>query len=382
MKKLMSGSKAVAEAVKMAKVDVISAYPITPQTGIIEELARMCAEGEMDADYINVESEHSALAGLIGASVAGARTFTATASQGLALMHEVLHWTANGRLPIVMAVVNRSLGPGWNIWTDQTDSLSQRDTGWIQLYCINAQEVFDTILMAFPLAERLHLPVMVVLDAYLLSHTYEPVDLPNQDEVDKYLSNPMDHLFGIDFEDPYSIFQLAMPADYAAMRRLQQKNFELGHIAYIGEAISFRNRFGRYWPELSGCGFTSSYKAKNVLITTGTMSSTAKALLTNYGDDVQLVNIKLLRPFPAKSLREAIRGANRAIVVDRNLSPGLGGIWSQEVRAALSGLPIHTYSYIAGLGGTDVTEETLDKIIQHALKTEPIYNPIFAEDIE
>lgn len=378
---LLSGSKAVAEAVKMAKVDVISAYPITPQTHIIEELARMCSTGELNADYINVESEHSALAGLVSASVAGARTFTATASQGLALMHEILHWTANGRLPVVMAVVNRALGPGWNIWTDQTDTLSQRDTGWIQLYCTNAQEVLDTTLMAFPLAERTHLPVMVVLDAYLLSHTYEPVDVPEQKLVDKYYNYQKQSEFGIDFENPYSVFSLTMPAEYAALRRVQQKDFECAYIDYISEAISFRNRFGRYWPELSGCGYTANYKAKNVLVTTGTISSTAKALLTDYNEDVQSINIKLLRPFPAKALREALRGAERAIVVDRNLSPGLGGIWAQEVRAALSGLPIYTYSYIAGLGGTDVTEKDLDKIIRHALNNDPKYYPTFVEDI-
>jgi pyruvate/2-oxoacid:ferredoxin oxidoreductase alpha subunit len=378
---LLSGSQAVATAVKLANVDVISAYPITPQTNIIEELARMCSTGEIDAKYINVESEHSAMAGIIGAAVAGARTFTATASQGLALMHEVLHWAANGRLPIVMAVVNRALGPGWNIWTDQTDTLSQRDTGWIQLYCTNAQEVLDTTLMAYPLAERLNLPVMVVLDAYLLSHTYEPVDIPKQEDVDKYLNSMKERPFGIDFEDPYSVFQLTMPAEYAAIKRRQQNDFEFGHLSYVGEAISFRNIFGRYWPELSGCGYTDNYKAKNVLVTTGTMSSTAKSLLTDYKRDVQSVNIKLLRPFPAKSLREAIRGAERAIVVDRNLSPGLGGIWAQEVRAALSGLPVHTYSYVAGIGGTDVTEEDLDKIIYHALQYEPQYYPTFVEDI-
>jgi len=378
---LLSGSQAVSTAVKLANVDVISAYPITPQTSIIEELAKMCATGELDATYINVESEHSAMAGIIGASVAGARTFTATASQGLALMHEVLHWAANGRLPIVMAVVNRALGPGWNIWTDQTDTLSQRDTGWIQLYCTNAQEVLDSTLMAYPLSERCNLPVMVVLDAYLLSHTYEPVDVPSQKDVDNYMALTYERPFGIDFDNPYSVFQLAMPAEYAALRKKQQKDFELAYSHYVGEAISFRNIFGRYWPELSGCGYTANYKAKNVLITTGTISSTAKALLTDYKRDVQLVNLKLLRPFPAKSLREAIRGAERAIVVDRNLSPGLGGIWAQEVRAALSGLPVHTYSYIAGIGGTDVTEDDLDKIIYDALHHEPKYYPTFVEDI-
>jgi pyruvate/2-oxoacid:ferredoxin oxidoreductase alpha subunit len=381
---LMSGNQAVATAVKLANVDVITSYPITPQTSIIEELAKMCVSGELDATYINVESEHSAMAGIIGATVAGARTFTATSSQGLALMHELLHWAANGRLPIVMAVVNRALAPGWNIWTDQTDTLSQRDTGWIQLYCTNAQEVLDSILIAYALAEKCSLPVMVVLDAYLLSHTYEPVDVPKQEDVNIYLRNLPERSFGIDFEDPYSVFQLTMPEDYSGMRRRQQKDFELGYASYFREAIYFKSIFGRYWPALRSyheypllCHYDSIMK--NILITTGTMSNTAIALFADHKYDVQPVNIKLLRPFPATLLCKIVSGAERVVVVDRNLSPGLGGIWAQEVRAALSGLSV--YSYIAGMGGTDVTEEDLDKIIHHALLNEPQYNPIFVEEI-
>ena len=245
MKKLMSGSDAVAEAVKMADVDVISAYPITPQTHIIEKLARMCATGELDATYMNVESEHSAMAALIGAATAGARTFTATAAQGLALMHELLHWAGNGRVPVVMAVVNRAMAPGWNIWTDQTDTLSQRDTGWIQLYCNNAQDVFDHTLMAFPLAYTAHIPVMVVLDAYVLSHTYEPMDVPTQEEVDKYLNvlAPMDYT--IDFDNPSSIWQLTMPEEYSQFRRKLQKDMDKVPLAYLSEAGVFARHFGR-----------------------------------------------------------------------------------------------------------------------------------------
>jgi pyruvate/2-oxoacid:ferredoxin oxidoreductase alpha subunit len=373
---LLSGSQAVATAVKLTNVDVITSYPITPQTSIIEELAKMCVSGELDATYINVESEHSAMAGIIGATVAGARTFTATSSQGLALMHELLHWAGNGRLPIVMAVVNRALAPGWNIWTDQTDTLSQRDTGWIQLYCTNAQEVLDSVLIAYAMAERCNIPVMVVLDAFLLSHTYEPVDVPKQKDVDTYLDGLPERMFGIDFEDPCSIFSLTMPEDYSAMRRKQQKDFELGYASYFRETNSFKNIFGRYWPAVSGY---YEYPTKNILITTGTMSNTATALFTDYKYDVQPVNIKLLRPFPTALLRKTVGNAERVIVVDRNLSPGLGGIWAQEVQAVLNEHSVH--SYIAGMGGTDVTEEDLDKIIHHALLNEPKYNPIFVEDL-
>jgi pyruvate/2-oxoacid:ferredoxin oxidoreductase alpha subunit len=174
MKRVLEGSHAVAEAVRLAKAQVISAYPITPQTHIVEILSDYCSTGKLKAKFLRVESEHSALASLIGAQSSGVRTFTATSSQGLALMHELLHWASGARLPIVMAEVNRALGPGWNIWTDQTDSLAQRDTGWIQFYCEDSQEVLDTTLQAYRLAEEVNLPAMVVLDAFFLSHTTNP----------------------------------------------------------------------------------------------------------------------------------------------------------------------------------------------------------------
>ena len=201
MKQVLEGSHAVAEAVRLAKVQVMSAYPITPQTHIVEAFSEFCADGTMDARFLCVESEHSAMAAVIGAANGGVRTFTATSSQGLALMHELLHWASAGRLPIVMAEVNRALAPGWNIWVDQTDSLAQRDTGWIQLYCEDGQDVFDTTLQAFRLAEIVNLPVMVVLDAFFLSHTFEPVDIPDQDAVDRFLP-PFSPRFSLDTANP------------------------------------------------------------------------------------------------------------------------------------------------------------------------------------
>ncbi|HEX9728700.1 MAG TPA: hypothetical protein VGA37_09360, partial [Gemmatimonadales bacterium] len=187
MRKVMMGNHAVSRGVMLARVEVISAYPITPQTQIVEQLSELCASGELAARFIKVESEHSAMAACIGAAACGARSFTATSSQGLALMHELLHWAAGGRHPVVMADINRAMGPGWNIWTDQNDTLSQRDTGWIQLYCETTQEVLDTTIQAFKLAETVDLPVMIVLDAFYLSHTSEPVDIPAQEAVDAFL---------------------------------------------------------------------------------------------------------------------------------------------------------------------------------------------------
>src|SRR4030043_906359 len=187
MKKVLTGNQAVAYGAILSRVDVISAYPITPQTTIVEELSELIASGRLRTKFLKVESEHSAMAALIGASTGGVRCFTATSSQGLAYMHEMLHWASGARLPIVMVNVNRALGPPWNIWSDQSDSLSQRDTGWIQLYCENNQEVLDTIVQAFRIAEWGKLPVMVVLDAFVLSHTSEAVEIPTREEVDQYL---------------------------------------------------------------------------------------------------------------------------------------------------------------------------------------------------
>ncbi|MDY7040912.1 MAG: pyruvate ferredoxin oxidoreductase, partial [Chloroflexota bacterium] len=184
MKKVVTGNYAVSWGARLGRAQVIAAYPITPQTSIIEKLASFCADGEMEARFIKVESEHSAMAASIGASAAGARAFTATSGQGLLLMHEVVHWAAGARLPIVMSVVNRAIAPGWSIWTEQGDTLSQRDTGWMQFYCETNQEVLDTTIQAFKIAEKVFLPAMVILDAFVLSHTSEPVDIPDQGEVD------------------------------------------------------------------------------------------------------------------------------------------------------------------------------------------------------
>ncbi len=217
MKQVLEGSQAVAEAVRLAQVQVVSAYPITPQTHIVEILSDYCATGKMNAKFLRVESEHSCMAALIGAQSSGVRTFTATSGQGLALMHELLHWASGARLPIVMAEVNRALAPGWNIWVDQTDSLAQRDTGWIQFYCEDSQEVIDTTLQAYKLAESVALPVMVVLDAFFLSHTYEPVDVPTQEEADRFLP-PYEARFELDTKDPCSFGPLVPPAVYMEMR--------------------------------------------------------------------------------------------------------------------------------------------------------------------
>ena len=248
MRRVMEGAHAVSWAVRLARVEVIGAYPITPATHVAELLAEMVADGTLDAQYIQVESEHSAMAAVIGASATGARSFTATSSQGLVLMHEVLHWAAGSRLPIVMANVNRALGPGWNIWADQTDSLAQRDTGWMQVYCEDVQEVVDTTLMAFKLAERVRLPMMVNLDAFFLSHTYEPVDLPEQAAVDAFLP-PREPEDVLDPTDPPGVQPVVCPG---CVHRVPPQD-AAGHGAVTGGVRGDRPRVRRALRALLRC---------------------------------------------------------------------------------------------------------------------------------
>lgn len=375
MKKVMVGNHAVSCGARLARAEVISAYPITPQTQIVEELADMCADGRLEARFIKVESEHSAMAALIGASAAGARAFTATSSHGLALMHEMLHWAANGRHPIVMANVNRALGPGWNIWTDQTDSLSQRDTGWIQLYCETNQEVLDTTIMAFRLAEQLDLPVMIVLDAFYLSHTAEPVDVPAQAAVDEFLPRRRAR-YRLDVRDPHAFGALVRPDAFMEMRWQLQQAMEQVPAAWDEIEEDWFRRFGRRY------GAVELYRtdgAALLLVTSGTVTSTARHVvdrLREQGESVGLVKVKMFRPFPASDLRHALAGADRVAVLDRNLSPGRGGIFASEIRASLyhdngTATP-QVYGYIVGLGGRDVTPRVIEDIATRTL-TAPRY---------
>lgn len=363
MRQVLEGSHAVSEAVRLARAQVISAYPITPQTHIVEQLSEYCANGTLDARFLRVESEHSALAALIGAASSGVRTFTATSSQGLALMHELLHWASGARLPIVMAEVNRAMAPGWNIWADQTDSLAQRDTGWIQLYCENGQEVLDTTIQAFRLAEWVNLPVMVNLDAFFLSHTYEPVDVPDQKSVDRFLP-PYKPRFQLDLANPCAFNQLAPPNIYMEMRH----NIQMA----MDEALTFLEQVEEEFESILGRrhGAVEAIQcddAEVILITSGTVTSTSRqvvAELREKGEKVGLLKIKLFRPFPVNMLRERTASASKVAVIDRNFSFGASGIFAQEVKAALCNFPGHppVYSYIAGLGGRDITMEVIENI--------------------
>lgn len=362
--KVLMGNHAVSYGARLSRVEVIAAYPITPQTQVVEALAEMCARGELHAKFIKVESEHSAMAACIGASAAGARAFTATSSQGLLLMHEMLHWAAGARLPIVMANINRALAPPWSIWSEQTDSLAQRDTGWLQFYCESNQEVLDTTLQAFKISERVLLPSMIVLDAFFLSHTYEPVDVPEQREVDEFLP-PYEPDIKLDVDDPHAFGALVGPDLYYEFRYGIQEAFEEAKRVIEDVGREFGERFGRAY------GLVEPYElddAEVALVTSSTITSTARAVIDERrarGERVGLLKIRVFRPFPFEAVRRLLLGVPKVAVIDRNLSFGHHGIFHAELKSALYGQPDApvVFGFVAGLGGRDVTPQTIHQIL-------------------
>ncbi len=369
MKKVITGNQAVAYGVILSRVDVISAYPITPQTTIVEELSELVASGRMKTKFLKVESEHSAMAALIGASTGGVRCFTATSSHGLAYMHEMLHWASGARLPIVMVNVNRAIGPPWNIWSDQSDSLSQRDTGWIQLYCENNQEVLDTILQAYRIAESVKLPVMVVLDAFVLSHTSEAVEIPTMEEVDKFLP-PYFLEYTIDTQEPVTFSVITTPEHFMEFRyRIQKAMEQVPEIAKKADD-EFRSQFGRGYGAIERYGEDG---AEVLLMTSGTVTSTSRFVLKKLaekGYSVAGIKIKRFRPFPSEEIYEAIKGVKKLAIIDRNLSAGVGGIFAQELRASLYSREERpqVFGFISGLGGRDITPDLIEEAIEYTLE--------------
>jgi pyruvate/2-oxoacid:ferredoxin oxidoreductase alpha subunit len=366
MRTVLKGNGAVAQAVKMARTQVMCAYPITPQTSIVEELAEMVASGQLDSRFIKVESEHSSMAGCIAAASTGVRTFTASSSHGLALMHEMLHWAAGARLPIVMVNVNRGLGPGWSLWADQSDSLAQRDTGWMQVYCQSCQEVFDTVIQAFEVSQRVLLPSMVMLDGFFLSHTYEDVDLPEPGLVDSFLS-PLNLPHKIDLQKPAALGSMVSADRYMEFR----KKIDLAH----HEALDVWTAVDSEWKALTGrsYGLVEEYRmegAELVLVATATPASTAHAVvdsLRRQGIPAGLLRLRVFRPFPADALRHALKNRKKVVVLDRSCSYGHHGAFHQEVKSALYELPAaeqpEVRGVIAGLGGRDITAEDLEEML-------------------
>ena len=377
MRKVITGNQAVAYGVILSRVDLISAYPITPQTTIVEELSELIASGRLNTRFLKVESEHSAMAALIGASTGGVRCFTATSSHGLAYMHEMLHWASGARLPIVLVNVNRAIGPPWNIWSDQSDSLSQRDTGWIQLYCENNQEVLDTILQAYRIAESVKLPVMVVLDAFVLSHTSEPVEIPTMEEVDQFLP-PYTPEYTIDIQEPKAFSMIATPEHFFEFRYKIQKAME--QVPEIAQKVDkeFKSRFGRGYGAIERYG---KEEAEILLMTSGTVTSTSRTViqrLIEKGVSVAGIKIKRFRPFPIEEIYGEIKGAKKLAIIDRNLSAGVGGIFAQELRASLYSREERpkVFGFISGLGGRDIIPELIEEAIQYTVE-----HPLSEEEI-
>lgn len=378
------GNHCTSHGARLARVEVIAAYPITPQTQIVEELSEMCAAGELPARFIKVESEHSAMACCIGAAQAGARVFTATSSQGLALMHELLFWAAYGRLPIVLCNVNRAMAPGWSIWSDQTDSLAQRDTGWLQLYCEDNQDVLDTILIAFRLAEKVELPVMVVYDAFILSHTYEPVDIPDHKDVDKFLPPRVAKNY-LDPDRPQTFNPLTTPEHYMEHRHIMEDAHQRAKGAYRDIARDFTKRFGRHHDIIE---FFHAEEADTLFVTSGSATSTARVTVETLranGENVGLAKMRMFRPFPREAVREAFgnlggrRRIGKIAVLDRNISHGSGGIWAQEIRAALAdidGAP-KVFGFHIGLGGRDITPESIAEAYAYTKEHEYPEKPVW-----
>jgi len=367
MKRLLTGNESAATAVKLGRAQVIAAYPITPQTSIAEKLAESVAKGELRGRYMKVESETAAMAACIGASMSGARAFTATSSQGLALMHELLHWASGARLPIVLVNVNRSMAAPWSLGVDQNDSLSQRDTGWMQLYCETGQEVLDSILIAFRLAEETYLPVMVAMDGFLLSHYFEPVDVPSQEEVDRFLPRRKAR-FRLDPKHPATFGGGVSSGVLYDLRRKLQADMEKAKKHYKKLCARFSRAFGRAYDPVETFQTVGS---DLTLITSGTLAGTIKAFLkeNREGPRVGLVKVRMFRPFPGEEIRRVVKGLKRVAILDRNLSPGAGGIFSQEIKASLlgvSGAP-PVVSVIGGLGGVDITPEHLGRLAKDLL---------------
>lgn len=375
MKEVVTGNHTLSHGSMLCRAEVVSAYPITPQTQVVEKISELVADGIMDAEFIKVESEHSAMAACIGAAAAGARTFTATSAHGLALMHEMLHWAANARLPVIMGNINRAMGPPWTIWTDQIDSLSQRDTGWMQFYCESNQDVLDSMIIAYKVAENAEvmMPAMIIIDAFVLSHTSEPVDFYDQKLIDDFLPsyNPK---YTVDPSNPRTFGGLTPPSQYYELKWMECEAMDRAKelINEIGK--DFGKKFGREHQMIE------PYKcddAETVLIVSSTIASTAKDAVDELqaeGHSVGSAKVWTFRPFPVEMMRELAKGRKKFVVIDRNVSFGHEGIFCTETKGALYNMPErpHISNFIAGLGGRDVKVEDIKEMYHLSQKDDTV----------
>jgi pyruvate/2-oxoacid:ferredoxin oxidoreductase alpha subunit len=373
---ILDGNHAAAQGVKLSRVQVIAAYPITPQSPVTEKLSEFVERRELDAQYIAVESEHSALAVCTSASTVGARTFTATSSHGLAYMHEMLHWAAGARLPVVLACVNRAIGAPWNVLNDQQDSISQRDTGWIQIYARNNQEILDSIIQAYKIAESVYVPVMVCYDGYILSHTEMPVDVPAQEDVDRFLPPYKPHTI-LDPANPknYNLVTLANPRinaegvlchGYMELRYLLQEALQNSRETIIRIGQEFGELFGRSYANMFWENRLDD--ADVVIVAMGSLAMeaiVAADMLREAGHKVGVLGLRVFRPFPKTDVIKTLKKSRLVVIFDKNISYGLEGATCSEIKSALYGSSIRAVirNFIVGLGGRDVkAREMVDAV--------------------
>jgi pyruvate/2-oxoacid:ferredoxin oxidoreductase alpha subunit len=379
---ILTGTQAAALAAKLCRVQVIAAYPITPQSKIPEVLSEYVERGELKAEFVRVESEHTAMGVCISASLVGARVFTATAANGLAYMHEQLHWAAGARLPIVMPVTNRGLGAPWTILNDMQDTIAQRDTGWMQFYCMNNQEVLDQTIIAYKVAEQLLIPTMVCFDGFRLSHTMMPVEIPSQEQVDAFLP-PYEPLYRLSPDNPVNINPVVMTdpipgpdgklcPSYMGFRHRLQESFEAALPVISEVAGGFGKAFGRSYEDP-----LYRYRAEDadfLFVTMGSLSSEASETvdhLREQGVRAGVIGVRVFRPFPVKQIAGAVAGSKSIAVVEKAISYGYEGALATELKAALYSLNGHRPSlsnFIVGLGGKDVKPSDLEEAYKDALE--------------
>ena len=372
MKKFLSGNEAFAEGIRLARPQVISAYPITPQTIVVERLSEMVEDGSLNAEYVHVESEHSALSCAIGASAAGARAFTATSSQGLLYMAECLYYAAGGRFPIVMMNADRSTALPWNIYGDQRDSLSQLDSGWIQAYAENAQEALDLALMSYKIAENREVstPYMANLDGFVLTHTYETVDIPDREQADKFLP-PYETDNRIDFDDPKNMAFSAGPDTNYIFKYKEHKGVLAARDVIGKTEEEFAGIFGRKYT-----GLIENYRtddAEYVIVTLGSIAGLCRETadkLREQGIKAGVVRIRYMRPFPDKETAEVLKNVKAYAVLEKDISFGSEGTVFTNVNSALkkTGVNAKGYNFIGGLGGRNISASDIEKIYSDIAK--------------
>jgi len=383
MLQALEGSQAVAQAVALCRPQVIAAYPITPQTHIVENISKLVADGQLNCEFVSVESEFSAASVVLGAAMAGSRAYTASASQGILLMAEVLFNISGMRVPLVLTCANRAVSSPLSIWNDQQDSMSVRDAGWIQLYCADNQEAVDTTIQAFKIAEATELPVMVCMDGFTLTHTLEGIDIPTQEMVDEYLPE-FKFSRALDPRNPISVGTLISPDHYSEARH--------SHHQALLNAKDDIVAMDQEWAKISGResgGLVSTYgddDAKIGILVIGSVFGTLKAALVDAPpneEPVKLIKLRSFRPFPIEAIRQACEGLDNLIVLERALSPGGGGIVGIEVLSAISGMenPPTLHNFTVGLGGRDIPLEILPRLLEK-VRTNPTPNQFEIFDVE